>query len=316
MPSHGQLSRLRRDVLRYDGTMSVTRCAQLASHSVVAVTGRDARSFLQGQLSNDLLGLERHPGMLAAACNRQGRVFATMRLAAEGDDVLLVLQRKLAQTLIAQLSAYLLRADVRFEDRSNRVCVAGLLDAEPDAHWSQAGAAAAGLAMLVASPRRILLAGTRLALDAALAAVARTTPDDWDRAAIEDGEPSINPETAALWLPQMLNLDLIGGVSFSKGCYVGQEIVARSQHLGRIKRRMLRYVGPAGAALQPAQALFSGETLAAQVVTTARDNGATQCLAVVELRFCSDLLGAKPAGSEFVPADLPYAIPAPATNGE
>lgn len=296
--------------------MPLTRCTQLPSHAVVAVTGRDARTFLQGQLSNDLLGIERHPGMLAASCNRQGRVLATMRLAADGDDVLLVLHRALAPTLIAQLSAFVLRADVRFEDRSPRVFVAGLIDAEPDAHWSKAAAATAGLAMMVASPRRILLAGTRPALDAALAAVARTALDDWERVTIADGEPSISPPTAALWLPQMLNLDLIGGVSFSKGCYVGQEIVARSQHLGRIKRRMLRYVGPPDAVMQPAQALFSGETLAAQVVTTARDDTATQCLAVVELRYCSDLLGAKPGGSEFVPADLPYAIPAPESNGE
>jgi folate-binding protein YgfZ len=296
--------------------MPITRCTPLPSFSVVAVTGRDARSFLQGQLSNDLLGIERHPGMLAASCNRQGRVLATMRLAASGDDVLVVLHRALAATLVAQLSAFLLRADVRFEDRSSRVAVAGLIDAEPDAHWSQAAAAAAGLSMMVASPRRILLAGARPALDGALAAVARSTPDDWDRTGIEDGEPLITPATAALWLPQMLNLDLIGGVSFSKGCYVGQEIVARSQHLGRIKRRMLRYVGPADAVIQPAQALFSGETLAAQVVTAAREEKSTQCLAVVELRFCSDLLGTKPGGSEFVPADLPYAIPAPASNEE
>ncbi len=170
--------------------------------------------------------------------------------------------------------------------------------------------------MMVASPRRILLAGPRPALDAALAAIPRTLPGDWERASIEDGEPSVMPATAALWLPQMLNLDLIGGVSFSKGCYVGQEIVARSQHLGRMKRRMLRYVGPPDAVLQPAQAFFSGETLAAQVVTASRDETSTQCLAVVELRYCSDLLGAKPGGSEFVPADLPYAIPAPALNDE
>jgi tRNA-modifying protein YgfZ len=294
--------------------MPLTRCSQLPSHAVIAVKGRDARSFLQGQLSNDLLGIERHPGMLAASCNRQGRVLATMRLAAEGEDVLMVLQRALAPTLVGQLSAFVLRADVRFEDRGPRMSVAGLMDAEPDAHWSQAAAAAAGLAMMVASPRRILLAGPRPALDAALAAVPRSTPDDWERVTIEDGEPSIMPPTAALWLPQMLNLDLIGGVSFSKGCFVGQEIVARSQHLGRVKRRMLRYVGPPDAAIQPAQALFSGEVLAAQVVTTAQDDTATHCLAVVELRHCSDLLGAKPGGSEFVPADLPYAIPAPATD--
>ena len=285
-------------------------------HSVVAVTGRDARTFLQGQLSNDILGLERHPGMLAASCNRQGRVLATTRLAADGDDVLLVVHQKLAHTLVAQLSAFVLRAEVRFEDRSRHIQVAGLIDAVPDARWSQAAASAAGLAMLVASPRRILLAGTRPALDAALAAVPRSAPDDWERICVADGEPSIMPATAALWLPQMLNLDLIAGISFSKGCYVGQEIVARAQHLGRLKRRTLRYVGPADVELHPAQALFSGESLAAQVAVSARDESSTQCLAVVELRFCSDLLGTKPGGAEFVPADLPYAIPAPAFNGD
>jgi folate-binding protein YgfZ len=291
--------------------MANVRTTILPELAVIAVTGRDARSFLQGQLSNDLLGLERHPGMLAAYCNRQGRVLATLRLAADGDDVLVVVHRKLAQTLVAQLSGFVLRADVRFQDRSRLVEVAGLIDADPDARWSRSAAAAAGLAMMVASPRRILLAGTRPALDAALAAIPRTAADDWDRATLADGEPSIMPATAALWLPQMLNLDLIGGISFSKGCYVGQEVVARAQHLGRLKRRMLRYVGPPDTTLQPAQALFSAESLAAQVVVATRDEAATQCLAVVELRFCSDLLGTKPGGSEFVPSDLPYAIPAP-----
>jgi folate-binding protein YgfZ len=292
--------------------MANVRTAFLPELAVIAVVGRDARSFLQGQFSNDLLGLERHPGMLAAACNRQGRVLAILRLAADGDDVLLVLHRSLAHTLVAQLSAFVLRADVRFEDRSRLVEVAGLLDAEPDARWSQSAAAAAGLAMLVASPRRILLAGTRPALDAVLAAIPRTTPEDWHLACVLDGEASVMPATAALWLPQMLNLDLVGGISFSKGCYVGQEVVARAQHLGRLKRRTLRYVGPRDVALQPAQALFSGESLAAQVIFAAHDGSSTQCLAVVELRFCSDLLGSLPGGAEFVPSDLPYAIPAPA----
>ncbi len=191
--------------------------------------------------------------------------------------------------------------------------VAGLLDAEPDSRWSQSAAAAAGLAMMVASPRRILLAGTRRHSMPRSGRNTAHRPEDWDRVCIADGEPTVMPATAALWLPQMLNLDLIGGLSFSKGCYVGQEIVARAQHLGRLKRRTLRYVGPPDVALQPAQALFSGDSLAAQVVVAARDESSTQCLAVVSLRFCSDLLGIKPGGSEFVPGDLPYAIPAPAT---
>jgi len=291
--------------------MASARSTPLPTHAVVSVTGRDARAFLQGQLSNDILGLERHPGLLAAACNRQGRVLSTMRLAADAGGVLLVLHAGLARTLVSQLSPYVLRADVRFEDRSKELEVAGLIDAEPDARWSQAAAAASGLTMMVASPRRILLAGSRASLDAALVAMPRTDAGDWDRTCIEDGEPWITPATAALWLPQMLNLDLIGGISFSKGCYVGQEIVARTQHLGRLKRRTLRYAGPPDVVLAPAQPLFSGETLAAQVIASVRDATATHALAVVELRHCSDLLGAKPGGSEFVPAGLPYAIPAP-----
>lgn len=291
--------------------MSLSRWTPLPAYSVVAATGRDVRGFLQGQLTNDLLGLDRHPGLLAANCNRQGRVLATLRLAADAGGVRMVTHRRQAGALIAHLSGFVLRADVHFEECSERAAVAGLLDAESDSHWSQV-AAAAGLTLLVASSSRILLAGAPAALGAALGAVARTTPDDWLRACIADGEPLVQPETAALWLPQMLNLDLLGAVSFSKGCYLGQEIVARAQHLGRIKRRMLRYLGPPDIALEPGHALFSGEALAAQVVVATHDTASTECLAVAEMRYCGDLLGARPDGTEFVPAALPYAIPAPA----
>lgn len=294
--------------------MTQTRVTLLPSYSIVAVHGRDARAFLQGQLTNDLLGLERHPGMLAAACNRQGRIVATLRLAAAGDSVLLLLRRELVQLLVAHLSPFVLRAEVAFEDRSATQPVMGLLDAEPDSHWSQASAAASGFSFLVASPRRILLAGLPPALDAAVTAIPRTDPADWERALIADGEPAIHLGTTTRWLPQMLNLDLVSGISFTKGCYLGQEIVARAQHLGRIKRRMLRYAAPPGVALHAGQPLFHGDVAVAEVVTAAGDAAATHCLAVVELERCGDLLGAVAGGSEFVPAKLPYAIPPPAPD--
>jgi folate-binding protein YgfZ len=300
-----------REALRYDVAMMPVRATLLPSYGVVEVTGRDARAFLQGQLTNDLLGIERHPGMLAAACNRQGRVVAMMRLAAAGDSVLIVLRRDIAPLLVAQLSQFVLRAEVTIEDRSHSQEVMGLLDARPDARWSQAAAAASGLAMLVCSTRRMLLAGPRDALATAVAAIPRSDPGDWERTGIADGEPLVHPDTSALWLPQMLNLDLLSAVSFTKGCYLGQEIVARAQHLGRIKRRMLRYVAPPGTPLHPGQPLFGGDERVAQVVSTSGDAAATHCLAVVDLGRCADLLGALPHGSEFVPADLPYAIPAP-----
>lgn len=289
--------------------MMQVRATPLPSHGVIEVTGRDGRAFLQGQLTNDLLGLERHPGMLAAACNRQGRVVAMMRLAAAGDSVLIVLRRDIAPLLVAHLAQFVLRAEVTIEDRSHSQDVLGLLDAEPDARWSQAAAAASGLALLVCSARRMLLAGPRAALTTAVAAIARTDLADWERAGIADGEPVVHPDTSALWLPQMLNLDLLSAVSFTKGCYLGQEIVARAQHLGRIKRRMLRYVAPPGIPVHPGQPLFGGDERVAQVVSATGDASATHCLAVVELEHCADLLGVLPHASEFVPADLPYAIP-------
>lgn len=296
--------------------MSAPRCTMLPDCAVVTAQGRDARTFLQGQLSNDLLGLERHPGMLAAYCNRQGRVLAILRLAVGDERLYLVLDRRLAATLVHQLSRYVLRADVRFEECSDRLGVAGLLVAEPDAGATPASAAAAGLIPMVASANRMLLVGPTPALAAYCGAQAPATPAEWNLLAVADGEPLVQPETAALWLPQMLNLDLLGGVSFSKGCYVGQEIVARAQHLGRIKRRMLRYAGPPQAGLGPGHALFSGQALAAQVVTAVAHPDATHCLAVTELRYSSDLLGTRPGGSEFVPAGLPYSIPVPAADAD
>jgi folate-binding protein YgfZ len=288
--------------------MAATRWTALPSMSVIAATGRDARAFLQGQLTNDLLTVDRHPGMLAAACNRQGRVLAILRLAARGEEVRMVLPRALAPLLVAHLSRFVLRAAVDFVD--SRQGVLGLLDAEPAL---QLAAAEAGLTVLVAGPSRTLLVGDPATARSVLADLPASTAGDWERASIEDGEPMVYPETSGVWVPQMLNLDLLGAVSFSKGCYLGQEIVTRAQHLGRIKRRMLRYRAPPGAAPVPGQSLYAGTTPAAQVVRASDESG-VQCLAVVELADCGELLGARPGGAEFVPSGLPYAIPAAAAE--
>lgn len=284
--------------------MHRTRWMPLPSWSVVAVTGRDTRAFLQGQLTGDLLAVDRHPGMLAAACNRQGRVLAVLRLAARGDAILLLLPRAMAPLVVAHLSRFVLRSAVAFGDVADDLT--GLLGAPPAL---QSAAGAAGLAVLVAGPARTLLVGSRASADGVLAGLPQAAAEDWEAACIEDGEPAIYPETSGLWVPQMINLDLLGALSFGKGCYLGQEIVARAQHLGRIKRRMLRYVGPAGEPPAPGQMLYAGREPAAQVVR-ACGRGSSQCLAVVGLEDCGELLGAAPDGREFVPADLPYAIPA------
>lgn len=294
--------------------MPKSRCALLPAYSVVAVTGRDARSFLQGQLTNDLLGLERHPGLLAAACDREGRVLEILRLAAHEVAVLIVVRRSLASSLIERLEKFVLRAAVAIDDRRDALGVAGMLDAAPGEAWSQAKAAAAGVTMLVASPRRQLLVGSPRKLAAVVGDGDQVPAADWERSCIEDGEPAIHPETAGNWIPQMLNLDLLSAVSFTKGCYVGQEIVARTQHLGRIKRRMLRYEASSAAAFRPGQLLYSGESQAAQIVTSCAGPRGMELLAVTDQRYYGDLLGSRPGDSALVPAGLPYAIPGPAST--
>ncbi|MBX3704057.1 MAG: folate-binding protein YgfZ [Steroidobacteraceae bacterium] len=291
--------------------MAGTRWTWLPSLSVVAVTGRDARAFLQGQLTSDLLGLDRHAGMLAAACNRQGRVVALLRLARRGDQVLLLLHRSMAPLLVAHLARFVLRSEVAFAETGDSV--AGLLDAPPSL---QAAARSAGLLPLVAGRTRALMIGDRAVAANLLAGLPQAPAEDWETASIEDGEPEVYPETSGLWVPQMINLDLLSAVSFSKGCFLGQEIVARAQHLGRIRRRMLRYVSAADAELAPGRMLYGGSEPAAQVVRAAAAGDGAQCLAVVALEDCAELLGTAPGHREFVPADLPYAIPALAAAEE
>jgi hypothetical protein len=293
--------------------MANSSCTLLPEFSVVAVSGRDARSFLQGQLTNDLLGLERHPGLLAAACNRDGRVLEILRLASRGDAVLIVVRRSLATPLIARMSKSVLRAEVSIEDGSDALVVAGMLVAPSGGSLSPAEAETAGVTVMVAGSKRLLLAGPPASLEWVLHGAERASPDDWERACILDGEPTVYPETVGNWIPQMLNLDLLSAVSFTKGCYVGQEIVARTQHLGRIKRRMMRYAGPAGVPCPPGLTLFSGGTRAAEVVTACNGPHGMDLLAVTDLRYCGDLLGSTPGQAELVPAELPYTIPAAAT---
>jgi folate-binding protein YgfZ len=298
----------------YRVTMSAmpkTTCTLLPAFSVVAVSGRDAQSFLQGQLTNDLLGLERHPGLLAAACNREGRVLEIMRLTAYGDAVLMVARHSLVAPMIARMKKHILRAEVSIDDSSRALAVAGMLSAQPDGSLSQAAAGARGATVMVAGPRRLLLVGSPESLEPVLDDPDRASASAWERACIEDGEPTIHPETTGNWIPQMLNLDLLSAISFTKGCYVGQEVVARAQNLGRVKRRMLRFTGPADASFHPGQMLYSGASQAAQVVSACDGSRGTELLAVTELRHCSDLLGARPDGLELVPADLPYPVPPP-----
>jgi folate-binding protein YgfZ len=213
---------------------------------VLRFTGPDSLSFLQGQVSNDTRRLTQSQSLLAAYSSPQGRVLALMHLMPRDGGVIAVLPRELVSPTLDALRRFVLRAKVAIEDASEALSVAGV-------HGPRS-VPASGEDVLVSAVNRdserhwVIGAAERLA-EYPLAhdpARARQVEHDWRLADIRAGLPQIYLATRESFVAQMLNLDLLDGISFSKGCYTGQEIIARTQHLGRIKRRLYRLGLPRG----------------------------------------------------------------------
>ena len=234
--------------------------------TVLRISGDDALPWLQGQLTADVSEVDARTSRLAAWCSPRGRVLATFRLLADSTDgYRMVCERWFAASLLARLRMFIMRSDVRIDDAGDAFGVAGIAGtagthALPDRIARWAGTAevddAAGfedmtIARVPGTHRRFIVTGPV----ARVAAVASSRMDAeahqvsshaWRLADIRAGVARITAPTSDAFLPQMLNLDHLRAVSFEKGCYVGQEIVARAQNLGRVKRRA--YVGRTAAA--------------------------------------------------------------------
>ena len=226
--------------------------------TVLRVSGGDALAWLQGQLTADLADVDASASRIAAWCSPRGRVLAVFRVLADpGGGYHLVCERWFTAALLARLRMFILRSDVRIDDAGDTLGVAGVAgtSALPDrlAAWAASAevddAATIGEVAVTRVPgrhRRFLVTGPHRRI-ASIASpppdggVPQVGPGAWRLAEIRAGVAQISESMSDAFLPQMLDLERIGGVSFEKGCYVGQEIVARAQHLGRIKRRA--YVG-------------------------------------------------------------------------
>ena len=222
--------------------------AALSHLAIIRARGAEATTFLQGQLSNDIKALG-HGSQLSGYCTAQGRLLAIFRILADGDDYLLVLPRALVASVLKRLKMYVLRAKVTLEEETG---------------WSILGVSGHPLSLpaplpvpdlgLVAATDGFLLARIPAAggercwilgpsprihnLWAAVPPGEKVGAKAWRWLDIRAGIPEITPSTSEAFVPQMVNLDLLGGISFQKGCYPGQEIVARMHYLGRLKQRM------------------------------------------------------------------------------
>lgn len=268
---------------------------ELDDLGVLAVRGRDAIAFLQGQLSQDMTRLTAGRAVLAGYHTPQGRVVAILHLLPADDGVLCILPRELIEPVITRLRKYVLRAKVALCDERAALRVIGVADG-----------AARGL-------------GVEARGDDAARGGATIGREDWRALDIAAGLPQVYPATSEAFVAQMLNLDCVGGIAFDKGCYTGQEIIARAHYRGRVKRRMQRF--RAGAALRtplaPGASGVLGDGRAFQVVdAVALADGSTEFLAVAPLAAAhaddAPAAGASEAAALVIMAGmlpLPYALP-------
>lgn len=232
-------------------------------YAVLRASGADAAEFLHNQLSNGVTGLGPHAVQRAAYCNPKGRVIALLRVLRHGDDVLLILPRERAEAVLKRLRMFVLRSRVQLEQDAG-LALLGVAGAGAAAALETAGlpapetGVAPGSVTVVAIGRRtprFLLNGTPAELERLEPRLGAPAPGvAWHTAEILDGMPEIEGAAAEQFLPQSLNLDLppLPAVDFGKGCYPGQEIVARLHYRGRPSRRLFLLRAPPGAALPAA----------------------------------------------------------------
>jgi folate-binding protein YgfZ len=245
--------------------------------TVLSVRGADATTFLQGQLSQDVSLLAAQGAQLAGLHNAQGRVLALLRLLHLNDEQLLIaLPAVLAEGVRRHLERYVLRARVKIEAAGSAWSVYGL--AGPDAEAAAStrvhmAADATGMRQVILAPRG------ETAPEAE-----RLDREEWRLDDIAAGIPEIFPATAGIWVAQMLNLDLLGAVSFNKGCYTGQEVIARAHFRGQVKRRMQRFSADVDLDLPPGMRVVLADRRPAQIVMSAHSSaGSREFLAVTSI---------------------------------
>lgn len=303
----------------------------LSHLSLIAVGGADREAFLNGQLTNDVRRIDADRSQLSAWCSPKGRMLALFRVYRRPDTLWLELPAALRDTTMVRLRMYVLRSKVTLEHLDDvfvRLGIAG------------PAATTALKPPLSAVPQRVndvVTSGDVLCvrlpgMDERFEIVAhpdqairlwtelqqRATPvgaDAWTWRDIMAGIPAVLPPTADAFIPQMTNLDLLDAVNFEKGCYTGQEIVARLHYRGRLKQRMYRFHLAADALPAPGDPLYgsdqSGQSLGRVVSAAASPDGGYDLLAVtyIESVGAATLRLQRPDGPPLTLATLPYALP-------
>ena len=264
----------------------------LPSIRFIKVTGADAEGFLNAQLSQDVAAAPSDRAPLAAWHDARGRVLALLRALRRGEEWLLLAHGAEVGELIRQLTVFVLRADVKLRDVSAEwrgAVTLGDIDRWLEGRGATLGpdpgdaASVDGMLVIRAGPTMAYLAATEKAFRAIETQFSVADSFAGELAEIRSGLVNVPPELAGRFSPQMLNLDRLGAVSFDKGCYPGQEVIARTHNLGSVKRRVFRFSGRLGEAPPLGAALIDpAGTQVGEIVRAARASGGdVELLAVV-----------------------------------
>jgi tRNA-modifying protein YgfZ len=260
-----------------DGTVVVP----LADHAAIRASGEDAATFLHNLLTNDIQNLPADGVRFAGFCTPKGRLLATFTIWHDGADLLLVLSADIQPAILKKLSMYVLRSKVKLTDADLALLGLAGPGAKSLADQFKGVAIGGGRYLLALSVEAAIAAWPKLATAATPAGTAA-----WRWLEIAAGQPRVVAATQEAFVPQMMNMEVpaVAGVSFNKGCYPGQEIVARTQYLGKVKRRMYR--ARLDQALPPGTDIFTPEAgdqhCGALVTVAPSPNGGCECLLVVQ----------------------------------
>jgi folate-binding protein YgfZ len=263
----------------------------LTDAGLLRFTGDDAQTFLHNQLTCDVGALAPGRSTYGAYCTPKGRILASFLLWRTEDGFFMQLPGSLREPIQKQLSKFILRSKVKIADATGDWMLLGVTEGDAQSLAQHAAARAPARVHEVgrtADAMMIRLPGERYEILGApdkapppelyhsLSDAQKVGPEHWEWADIRAGIPVITPATQEEFVPQMVNLDLIGGVSFEKGCYPGQEIVARMHFRGTLKQRMVLAHIESAEKPQPGEKLYSpdfGEQACGTIVNAASAPG-------------------------------------------
>jgi hypothetical protein len=300
--------------------------------TLIRARGEEALEFLNAQLSNDIQLVDASRSQIASWCSPKGRMLVILRIFRRGEDYFLHFPAGLRETVLKRLRMYVLRAKVTFEHADSELRVFGL--SGPNAEnmlRESAGFAPSNVdgsetrgeitVIRVAGPlpRFEIIAPPTVATglwEKLKRSAIPVGPPLWAWLDIMAGMPRVLPETSEAFVPQMANLEVIGGVNFKKGCYPGQEIVARMQYLGNLKQRMYRAHVDGDIAPRPGESIyapnFPGQSAGTVVDAQASPQSGFDLLAVIQIGSATagELHLGSNTGPRITVEPLPYSIPA------